>query len=154
MLQGDEDSSMSGTERHRAAERRGRVLVVDDEDLVRIVLSRKLELHGFEVLLARDGLEALEVAQLAIPDVVLTDLNMPRCNGERLCMDLKARPAMAGIPVVIMTGGPTDEARMQAAGCAAVLYKPLPDDLPELLAALLEERATHPHEAGVMGPSA
>ena len=147
-MQGDEDSSMSGTERHGSAERRGRVLVVDDEDLVRIVLSRKLALHGFEVLLARDGLEALEVAQQAIPDVVLTDLNMPRCNGEQLCLELRACPAMAAIPVVMMTGGPTDEARMQAAGCAAVLYKPLPEDLPELLASLVEERARRSHEAG------
>jgi CheY-like chemotaxis protein len=107
------------------------VLVVDDEDLVRLVLGRKLRLAGFDVVEARDGLEAL--SRLDGVDVVLTDLNMPRCNGEQLCRELRAVPATAALPIVLMTGGPIDEARMHTAGCQSILYKPLPDSLAEIL---------------------
>lgn len=113
-----------------------RVLVVDDEELVRLVLARTLRLSGFDVFEARDGLEALARLPAIAPDLVLTDMNMPRCNGERLCLEMKRQPTTAGIHVVMMTGGPLDEARMRAIGCAAVFYKPLPDRLPQLLAAI------------------
>jgi CheY-like chemotaxis protein len=110
-----------------------RVLVVDDEDLVRLVLGHKLKLAGFDVVEARDGLDAL--SHLDGVDIVLTDLNMPRCNGEQLCREIRTREAFSALPIVLMTGGPIDEARMQAAGCQAVLYKPLPDALGDYLRA-------------------
>lgn len=118
---------------------RPRVLVVDDEELVRLVIARTLRLSGFDVFEARDGLEALACLPMAAPDLVLTDLNMPRCNGEVLCAEIKRRHA--GVHVVIMTGGPLDEARMRELGCGAVIYKPLPERLPEFLLAILRETA-------------
>jgi CheY-like chemotaxis protein len=118
---------------------RPRVLVVDDEELVRLVIARTLRLSGFDVFEARDGLEALARLPMAAPDLVLTDLNMPRCNGEMLCAEIKRRHATAGVHVVMMTGGPLDEARMRELGCAAVFYKPLPERLPELLLAILRD---------------
>ena len=124
-----------------ATPRRGRILVVDDEDLVRLVIARKLQGYGFEVQEARDGIDALAVIQQARPDLVLSDLNMPRSNGERLCIDLKRDPATAQIPVLMMTGGPTDEARMRAAGFVGILYKPLPEDLPQYIASVLQQHA-------------
>ena len=72
---------------------RPRVLVVDDEELVRLVIARTLRLSGFDVFEARDGLEALARMPVAAPDLVLTDLNMPRCNGEQLCVEIKRRQA-------------------------------------------------------------
>lgn len=116
---------------------RARVLVVDDEELVRLVIVKTLQRAGFEVSEARDGLDALALMPGAAPDLVLTDLNMPRCNGERLCVEIKRQPATQGVHVVLMTGGPLDEARMCEIGCAAVIYKPLPDRVSELLSALL-----------------
>jgi CheY-like chemotaxis protein len=121
---------------------RPRVLVVDDEDVVRLVLARRLRLGGFDVFEARDGLEALARLPAIAPDLVLTDLNMPRCNGERLCLEIKRQPAMAGIRVVMITGGPLDEARMRQIGCAAVFYKPLPDRLSDLLVEILQGAPT------------
>jgi CheY-like chemotaxis protein len=118
---------------------RPRVLVVDDEELVRLVLARTLRLSGFDVFDARDGLEALARMPVAAPDLVLTDLNMPRCDGETLCVELKRRHATARVPVVMMTGGPLDEARMRALGCAAVIYKPLPERLGEFLLSILQD---------------
>jgi CheY-like chemotaxis protein len=120
---------------------RPRVLVVDDEELVRLVLARTLRLSGFDVFEARDGLEALARLPVAAPDLVLTDLNMPRCDGATLCAEIKRRHATAGVQVVIMTGGPLDEAHMRELGCAAVLYKPLTDRLPEFLLSILHDAA-------------
>jgi CheY-like chemotaxis protein len=120
---------------------RPRVLVVDDEELVRLVIARTLRLSGFDVFEARDGLEALARMPVAAPDLVLTDLNMPRCNGEMLCAEIKRRHATAGVQVVIMTGGPLDEAHMRELGCAAVIYKPLVDGLPEFLLSILQDAA-------------
>ena len=117
-----------------------KVLVVDDEDLVRLVIGRTLRRSGFEVFEAHDGLDALQNMRFQRPDVVLSDLNMPRCNGERLCSEMKGLPDLADVPVVLMTGGPTDEERMHAAGCRRVLYKPLPADLAEILAAVMQPR--------------
>jgi chemosensory pili system protein ChpA (sensor histidine kinase/response regulator) len=116
---------------------RPRILVVDDEDLVRLVVAKTLERGGFEVIAARDGLDALAQIAAAPPDLVLTDLNMPRCDGEQLCLAIKRQPATAGIHVVLMTGGPLDETQMRQMGCAAVIYKPLPDRLAELLSTIL-----------------
>jgi CheY-like chemotaxis protein len=120
---------------------RPRVLVVDDEELVRLVIARQLRLSGFDVFEARDGLEALARLPVAAPDIVLTDLNMPRCNGEMLCAEIKRRHATANVPVVLMTGGPLDETHMREIGCAAVLYKPLVDRLDEFLWSILEDVA-------------
>ena len=124
-----------------AARLRPRVLVVDDEDLVRMVVARTLRRSGFDVVEARDGLDALTCIATSASDLVLTDLNMPRCNGERLCLEIKCQHATADIRVVMMTGGPLDETRMREIGCAAVIYKPLPDRLPELIAAILHDAA-------------
>jgi CheY-like chemotaxis protein len=124
---------------------RPRVLVVDDEELVRLVLVRTLRLGGFDVFEASDGLEALACLPAVVPDLVLTDLNMPRCNGEQLCLEIKRQAATAGVHVVMMTGGPLDEARMRAIGCAAVIYKPLPDRLPEILSAVVLDTARLAH---------
>ena len=131
-----------GTPSESTPPERPRVLVVDDEDLVRLVIGHKLKLAGFDVVEARDGLDAL--ARLDGIDVVLTDLNMPRCNGEQLCREIRARPASATLPIVLMTGGPIDEARMHAVGCDTVLYKPLPDSLGDHLRAAIRA-ATEPH---------
>jgi CheY-like chemotaxis protein len=127
-----------------AALPRGRVLVVDDEDLVRLVIARKLQAYGFEVQEARDGVAALAVIHQARPDLILSDLNMPRSNGERLCLDVKRDPATAQIPVLIMTGGPTDEARMRAAGCVGILYKPLPDELCQYITSVMHGERLDP----------
>ena len=118
---------------------RPRVLVVDDEDVVRLVIARTLRRGGFDVFEARDGLEALARLPAVAPDLVLTDLNMPRCNGERLCLEITRQRVTANVRVVMMTGGPLDESRMRQIGCAAVLYKPLPDRLAELLAEILQD---------------
>jgi CheY-like chemotaxis protein len=116
------------------------IVVVDDEPLVRQLLVRKLQLHGFDVREACDGDEALELVHRDQPDIVLTDLNMPHCDGERLCQMLKAEPATSPISVVLMTAATIDESLMRVLGFDDVLYKPLPRGLPDLLRGLIANR--------------
>ena len=120
-----------------AVPRRPSILVVDDEPLVRQLLVRKLQHHGFDVREASDGDEALELVHRDPPDIVLTDLNMPHCDGERLCQMLKAEPATSQISVVLMTAAAIDEGLMRVVGFDEVLYKPLSPGLPDRLRALI-----------------
>nr|WP_255574792.1 response regulator [Caldovatus aquaticus] len=88
--------------RTRPAARRRVVLLAEDEALLAGLLGDLLAAEGFEVVLAADGLEALERAGRRHVDVLLTDLDMPRLGGRELIRRLRAgRPAL---PVVVMTG--------------------------------------------------
>jgi CheY-like chemotaxis protein len=66
-------------------DRRKRILVVDDEAPIRLVLELKLKNGGYEVFMAEDGVAALRVIESEKPDAVVTDINMPRMNGKQLC---------------------------------------------------------------------
>jgi putative two-component system response regulator len=112
----------------------GTVLVVDDLDTNLDLLERMLSAQGYNVRTAHDGQEALEAVAAAPPDVVLTDIRMPRRDGFGLCRELKAAPSTRLIPVVLMTGASEADDRIQAieAGATDLLGKPI--DLPELKA--------------------
>jgi CheY-like chemotaxis protein len=118
-----------------------RVLVVDDENTVRALVAAMLRRGGFEVSEARDGLDALAVARRFRPDVIVTDLNMPRCDGERLCVELKQDVATAWIPVVVMTGSTPDETRLRKLGCVAFLHKPLSHSIADCVRSVLARSA-------------
>ena len=112
----------------------GTILVVDDLDTNLDLLQRMLSAQGYNVRTAHDGQEALEAVAAAPPDVVLTDIRMPRRDGFGLCRELKAAPSTRLIPVVLMTGASEADDRIQAieAGATDLLGKPI--DLPELKA--------------------
>lgn len=109
------------------ADKPGRVLIVDDEELNRIALRDLLELSGHEVLDAADGEEALKVAAEAAPDAVLLDVMMPGLSGLDVCRRLKADPATASIPVIFLTALATRDDRLAgiAAGGNDFLSKPM-----------------------------
>ncbi|NUR06628.1 MAG: response regulator [Nocardioidaceae bacterium] len=81
-----------------------RALVVDDSVVVRGLIGVNLELEGFEVRTAEDGLEALEVLETWLPDVITVDVMMPRLGGFDLIARLRADPRTATLPVVVVTG--------------------------------------------------
>ena len=83
-----------------------RILVVDDEEDVRIFLTTVLEDHGAETLEATDGDMALEVARREKPDLITLDLSMPGKDGVETFHDLRKDPEVAGIPVCVVTGHP------------------------------------------------
>jgi len=119
------------------------VLVADDSKVVRVKLGRLLEQHGFQVMLAEDGLAALRQMQLQTPHVLLTDAEMPGLDGLELTRQVRSQPHMAHVVVLMITSadaslGPA----AAAAGVTALLGKPYAED--QLLA----------HLDGVRSPSA
>jgi chemosensory pili system protein ChpA (sensor histidine kinase/response regulator) len=79
-------------------------LVVDDSMLIRYTVCRSLEERGFIVESATNGLEALQILERVIPDVMVTDMQMPKMSGSELITELKKNPRTAGIPIIIVAG--------------------------------------------------
>jgi CheY-like chemotaxis protein len=79
-------------------------LVVDDSMLIRHTVCRFLEERGFSVECATNGLDALEALKRIHPDLVVTDIQMPKMSGTELITALKADPGTSGIPIVIVAG--------------------------------------------------
>jgi DNA-binding NtrC family response regulator len=110
------------------AANKGRVLVVDDESSARSGLEKLLRQEGFAVSTARDGLEALDVASLSPPDVVVTDLKMPNMDGVALLV--KLREQYPDLPVVVVTafGDVASAVGAMRAGAEDYLTKPVDFD--------------------------
>jgi chemosensory pili system protein ChpA (sensor histidine kinase/response regulator) len=102
------------------------VMVVDDSLTVRKITSRLLEREGYQVLTAKDGLDALQQLKDTIPAVMLVDIEMPRMDGFDLTKTVRGDPRTAGIPIVIISSRTADKHRNQAAqlGVNAFLGKP------------------------------
>jgi CheY-like chemotaxis protein/predicted Ser/Thr protein kinase len=81
-----------------------RILVADDEEALRRHLLRMLERLGYQVILARNGREALELAERELPDVIITDLSMPEMTGHELLARLKSNERTQHIPVIVVSG--------------------------------------------------
>jgi len=79
------------------------ILVADDESHILHVVSLKLRNAGFRVLTARDGQEALDLAMVEHPDLLITDYHMPQLSGLELCQRLKKDPATRNIPAIMLT---------------------------------------------------
>ncbi len=79
-------------------------LVVDDSMLIRHTVCRFLEERGFTVESATNGLEALEAVKRVRPDIIITDIQMPKMDGSELITAVKREPALASIPIVIVAG--------------------------------------------------
>ncbi len=79
-------------------------LVVDDSMLIRHTVCRFLEERGFTVESATNGLEALDAVKRVRPDIIITDIQMPKMDGSELITAVKKEPALASIPIVIVAG--------------------------------------------------
>ena len=103
-----------------------KILVADDETHILHVVSLKLRNAGFNVLTARDGQEALEIAQQQHPDLVITDYHMPQLSGLELCQRLKQDPATTNIPAIMLTarGYQLEPADTEQSGILHMLSKP------------------------------
>jgi two-component system chemotaxis sensor kinase CheA len=100
----------------------GRVLVVDDALTVRELQRSILERAGFDVVLASDGVEALSRMGEQVPDLVLTDVEMPRMDGFTLTEQIRARPALANVAILILTSLATDADRQRGLDAGADGY--------------------------------
>jgi DNA-binding response OmpR family regulator len=103
-----------------------KILIADDEPNIIISLEYLLKREGFEVSVARDGQEALDVAQQSRPDLILLDVMMPHKTGFEVCQALRAQAAFADTAIVMLTakGRDTDIAKGMALGANAYMTKP------------------------------
>ena len=90
------------------------VMVVDDSITMRKVSSRVLERNNFEVLTAKDGIDALERMVDRVPDLMLLDIEMPRMDGYELASTMKADPRLANVPIIMITSRTGDKHRQRA----------------------------------------
>jgi len=111
-----------------------RILLVEDNEMNRDMLARRLQKRGYELLLAVDGLLAVEMTQKEKPDLVLMDMSLPGLDGWEASRRLKGDAATAGIPIIALTAHAMAEDREKAlaAGCNEFETKPV--DLTSLLA--------------------
>jgi CheY-like chemotaxis protein len=110
------------------------ILIVEDNELNREMLSRRLTRRGYTVLLAMDGQEGLAVAQSEVPDLVLMDMSLPVVDGWEATRRLKTDQVLRHIPVIALTAHAMSNDRDKAlqAGCDDYDTKPI--ELPRLLA--------------------
>jgi chemosensory pili system protein ChpA (sensor histidine kinase/response regulator) len=113
-------------------------MIVDDSLTVRRITSRLLQREGFDVLTARDGVDALELLETETPDVILLDIEMPRMDGFEFTKNIKAKPATAGIPIVMITSRTAEKHRNLAKDLGVDLYLGKPFQEEELLRHLRE----------------
>lgn len=109
------------------------MLVVDDHEGTREVLSVALQLHGFNVETAENGLEALDLLNSHQYQAVLTDFWMPEMNGVELLHEIRARPGLAQLPIILMTAA-HGTLPANAADASGFIRKPF--DADALLSAL------------------
>ncbi len=126
-----------------------KILLVEDNEMNRDMLSRRLERKGFEVVLAVDGQSGVEMARSQSPDLVLMDMSLPVLDGWEATRRLKADAATQGIPVIALTAHAMSSDRQKALEAGCDDYDTKPVELPRLLdkiAALLNAGATAPGE--------
>ncbi len=110
-----------------------KILLVEDNEMNRDMLSRRLVKRGFDVVIAVDGLLGLSMATTEKPDLILMDMSLPGLSGWEASQRIKADPATAGIPIIALTAHAMaeDRDRALAAGCNEFETKPV--DLASLL---------------------
>jgi CheY-like chemotaxis protein len=117
-------------------------LVVDDSMLIRHTVCRYLEERGFIVESSTNGLDALEVLKTVIPDIIVTDMQMPKMEGAELITKLKANPQTQVIPVIVLAGRATT-GNQPDSRADAVIFKDIEIEaqLSRALGTILGERA-------------
>src|SRR6516162_1110312 len=96
-----------------------KILLVEDNELNRDMLSRRLERKGYQVVIAVDGGQGVALAQSELPDLILMDMDLPVVDGWQATQQLKATPATAAIPIIALTAHAMagDREKALQAGC-------------------------------------
>src|SRR5262249_53088781 len=121
-----------GTRGTESAVANQRILIADDEPDIRLVLRTRLELEGFSVIEARDGAEAVRVAQTETPDLIVLDVMMPEMDGVEVCNRLRASFNTRNIPVIMLTARAGRDDKLSGLTQGANDYITKPFDLNEL----------------------
>ena len=123
-----------------------KILLVEDNEMNRDMLSRRLERRGFQVVIAVDGQQGVDLARSEVPDLILMDMSLPVLDGWEATRQLKKAAETRGIPIIALTAHAMagDREKALEAGCDDYDTKPI--DLPRLLGkieALLQRKSAH-----------
>lgn len=110
-----------------------KILVADDEDLVRSYIEKKLAKLGYTVLIAKDGEEALKQAFLNIPDIILLDVKMPKLNGIEACKRIKSDERTKHIPIIMLSAKAQSSEINEGIEAGADKYLCKPIGFPDIL---------------------
>ena len=110
-----------------------KILIVEDNEMNRDMLSRRLARKGYEVILAEDGAAGLDMMENEQPDLVLMDMGLPVMDGWTATAKAKANPNLATIPVIALTAHALEEDRIRAMEAGADDFDTKPIDLKRLL---------------------
>ena len=124
-----------------------KILLVEDNEMNRDMLSRRLEKRGYTLSIAVDGSQGVALAKRDLPDLILMDMSLPVLDGWEATQQVKADPATKGIPVIALTAHAMESDRQKAldAGCDDFDTKPV--ELPRLLAKIEELLKKFPPKA-------
>ena len=110
-----------------------KILVIDDEEHILLMLKNRLKANGFDVLTASSGHKGLELAQQNIPDIILLDVMLPDLNGRVVCRVLKEDKSTANIPVIFLTAKNSKEERMAEYDVGGECHIPKPFEAKDLI---------------------
>jgi len=123
-----------------------KILLVEDNELNRDMLSRRLLRKGYEVVMAIDGQQAIDMAASESPDLILLDMSLPVIDGWEAARRIKASPATRSIPVIALTAHAMEGDREKALEAGCDDYDTKPVELPRLMdkiTAALERNGPH-----------
>lgn len=112
------------------------ILVVDDDLGTRLSISDYLELSGYSVITANDGQDGLKMVEECHPNLIVTDIVMPRMNGYELVRQVRQKPKFRLLPVILLTARTKTQERILGYQSGCDLYLPKPFELEELAAAI------------------
>lgn len=111
-----------------------KVLLVDDDDMLRKMMATLLTKHGFIVTTVASGLETLEYIKTSIPDIILLDVMMPDMDGFTVCRQIRTNPTISGIPIIMLTALDSPENKVKGFEAGADDYIAKPCNTAELVA--------------------
>lgn len=114
-----------------------RILVIEDNEVNRDIIVRRLARRGFLLTSAADGFAGLRLAKESLPDLILLDLQMPGMDGYEVLHQLKAYPPTATIPVIVLTAHVLEEHEEQARAAGCTDFEPKPVNFPRLVGKIL-----------------
>jgi CheY-like chemotaxis protein len=110
-----------------------KILLVEDNEMNKDMLSRRLMKKGYDIIFAMDGQEAIDMAKSEMPDVILMDMGLPVKSGLQATKEIKADSSTSSIPVIALTAHAMDEHRQEAMDAGCDEYETKPVRLPSLL---------------------
>ncbi len=111
-----------------------KILLIEDNELNRDMLSRRLERRGYQVVIAADGEQGVQLAQTEAPDLILMDMSLPVLDGWEATRQLKAAPETQSIPIIALTAHAMSDDREKALAVGCNDYDTKPIEFPRLLA--------------------